>query len=101
VVLLNWAVAVAMAEGPDAGLVLVDRLAGQLDGYHHFYSARADLLRRAGRFGEAAAAYRAALERCGNDAERAFLERRLAEVEGDVSSRPASRPRPAAPPGRT
>jgi RNA polymerase sigma-70 factor, ECF subfamily len=80
VVRLNLAVAVAMVEGPDAGLRLVDHLAGELAEYHHFHSARADLLRRAGRFDDAANAYRAALDRCGNEAEREFLERRLGEV---------------------
>jgi RNA polymerase sigma-70 factor (ECF subfamily) len=69
-----------MVEGPEAGLVLVDRLAGELGEYHHFHSARADLLRRAERFDEAATAYRAALDRCGNEAEREFLEGRLVEV---------------------
>ena len=49
VVELNRAVAVAMADGPAAGLPLVDALAGELDGYHLFHAARADLLRRLGR----------------------------------------------------
>jgi RNA polymerase sigma-70 factor (ECF subfamily) len=69
-----------MAEGPDAGLVLVDALAGHLDDYHHFHSARADLLRRLHREDEAAEAYRAALDRCANEAERDFLLGRLDEV---------------------
>jgi RNA polymerase sigma-70 factor (ECF subfamily) len=96
VVRLNLAVAVAMAEGPDAGLVLVDALTPELGEYHHLHSARADLLRRSQRFDEAAVAYRAALDRCGNDAERAVLEGRLDEV----SSR-STAPRPAARPDRT
>ncbi|MGH2527651.1 MAG: RNA polymerase sigma factor, partial [Actinomycetota bacterium] len=58
VVDLNHAVAVAMADGPDRGLPLVETLASELDGYLHFHSARADLLRRLGRFDEAASAYR-------------------------------------------
>jgi len=72
-----------MAEGPARGLELLDGLAadGALAGYHLLPAARADLLRRLGRRGEAAAAYRAALELTSNAAERRFLERRLGEVE--------------------
>jgi RNA polymerase sigma-70 factor (ECF subfamily) len=80
VVRLNAAVAVAMAEGVEAGLPLVDALAGELDGYHHFHATRADLLRRAGRTAEAARAYERAIDGGANDAERAFLRRRLDEV---------------------
>ena len=80
VVSLNRAVAVAMADGPDAGLALADRLANELDGYHLFHAARADLLRRLNRREEASAAYRRALELTMNPLERAFLERRLREV---------------------
>jgi RNA polymerase sigma-70 factor, ECF subfamily len=82
VVALNRAVAVAMVEGPAAGLALVDDLAasGELAGYHLLHAARADLLRRLGRGPEAATAYRAALERTTNPVERSFLSRRLAEV---------------------
>jgi RNA polymerase sigma-70 factor (ECF subfamily) len=79
VVELNRAVAVAMAEGPDRGLTLIDRIEG-LDGYRHLHSARADLLRRLGRSDEAAEEYRRALELAAQPAERAFLERRLAEI---------------------
>jgi RNA polymerase sigma-70 factor (ECF subfamily) len=79
VVELNRAVAVAMAEGPERGLQLIDRIEG-LDAYRHLHSARADLLRRLGRGDEAAAEYRRALELVAQPAERAFLERRLAEV---------------------
>ena len=79
VVELNRAVAVAMAEGPDRGLELIDSIGG-LDGYRHLHSARADLLRRLGRGSEAADSYRRALELGPQPAERAFLERRLAEV---------------------
>ena len=82
VVELNRAVAVAMADGPARALPLVDALAGELDGYHLFHSARADLLRRLDRREEAAQAYRRALELATNPSERAFLERRLAEVTG-------------------
>ena len=80
VVELNRAVAVAMADGPEAGLELIDGLAGSLDGYHLFHSARADLLRRLGRREEALEAYRRALELTTNDIERSFIRRRLAEL---------------------
>ena len=79
VVELNRAVAVAMAAGPERGLQLMDRIEG-LEEYRHLHSARADLLRRLGRDGEAAAEYRRALELAARPAERAFLESRLAEV---------------------
>jgi len=82
VVALNRAVAVAMAEGPAAGLLLVDELdeSGILAGYHLLAATRADLLRRLGRTEEAAAAYRQALELAPTDAERRYLRRRLREV---------------------
>jgi RNA polymerase sigma-70 factor (ECF subfamily) len=82
VVRLNRAVAVGMAEGPQAGLELVARLqaSGELAGYHLLPATRADLLRRLGRGQEAAAAYREALELARTDAERRFLRRRLAEA---------------------
>jgi len=84
VVELNRAVAVAMAEGPGAGLELVESLAREpgLSAYPYFHAARADLLRRLGRATEAAAAYRAALDLTTNDVERGFLERRIAELAG-------------------
>jgi RNA polymerase sigma-70 factor (ECF subfamily) len=83
VVELNRAVAVAMAEGPARGLELLDELdaRGELAHYHLLPAARADLLRRIGRTGEAAEAYRAAIGLAGNDAERRFLVRRLAELD--------------------
>ncbi|HEY5496465.1 MAG TPA: hypothetical protein VIK16_07360, partial [Candidatus Limnocylindrales bacterium] len=86
VVELNRAVAVAMADGPRAGLVLMDALgaAGALDGYHLFHAARADLLRRVGRRDEAAGAYRRAVDLASNQTERTFLERRLAQVRADA-----------------
>ncbi len=77
---LNRAAAVAMAEGPERGLELMAELGDELEGYHLFHSARADLLRRLGRTEEAAAAYRRAVELVSNPAERAFLERRLEAV---------------------
>jgi RNA polymerase sigma-70 factor (ECF subfamily) len=84
VVELNRAVAVAMADGPAAGLVLVDRLEaeGALPGYHLLPATRADLLRRLHRDADAAAAYRQALGLASSDTERRYLERRLAEVSG-------------------
>ena len=83
VVALNRAVAVASAEGPAAGLALVRvlRESGQLDSYHLLAATEADLLRRLGRTGEAALAYREALALAGTDSERRFLRRRLAEIE--------------------
>ena len=82
VVALNRAVAVAMAYGPDQGLELVDELAaeGTLDGYHLLHAARADLLRRLGRSGEARTAYELALATATNPVERAFLAQRLDET---------------------
>ena len=83
VVELNRAVATAMAEGPEVGLAQLDALAGSdlLATYSYFHAARADLLRRVGRWADAATAYRLALELTSNDVERAFLARRLAQVE--------------------
>lgn len=80
VVALNRAVAVAMAEGIETGLRRLDRLAGELESYHLWHAARADLLRREGRHAEAAHSYAAAIERCGNAIEQRYLERRLVEV---------------------
>jgi RNA polymerase sigma-70 factor (ECF subfamily) len=79
VVALNRAVAVAMAEGPEAGLRMTEYIPG-LDGYHLFHATRADLLRRLERHAEAAVAYRRALDLATNPVERAYLEQRLAEV---------------------
>jgi RNA polymerase sigma-70 factor (ECF subfamily) len=82
VVELNRAVAVAMADGPAAGLALVDRLAasGQLEDYSYLHSTRADLLRRLDRRADAAAAYHRALELTATAPERDFLEGRIAEL---------------------
>jgi RNA polymerase sigma-70 factor (ECF subfamily) len=77
VVELNRAVAVAMADGPRAGLAILEPLGEDLDAYHLLHAARADLLRREGRRDEAAEAYRRALELVTNDTERRFLEGRL------------------------
>jgi len=79
VVLLNRAVAIGMSEGPERGLALIDALSG-LGDYHLFHAARADLLRRLGCTSAAAEAYRNALSLTANAVERAYLERRLAEL---------------------
>jgi RNA polymerase sigma-70 factor (ECF subfamily) len=79
VVALNRAVAVAMADGIERGLALLDEV--YIPGYHLLPAARADLLRRLGRWSEAAGRYREALALVTNDAERRFLRRRLAEAE--------------------
>jgi RNA polymerase sigma-70 factor (ECF subfamily) len=79
VVELNRAVAVAMSEGPERGLALMERI--DLPEYHLLHATRADLLRRLERRKEAAAAYRAALALEMNASDRTFLERRLAEVQ--------------------
>ncbi len=79
IVELNLAVAVAMRDGPTAGLASIDAI-GKLDDYHPLHGARADLLRRLGRETEAAAAYKRALALAPNPVERRFLERRLAEL---------------------
>jgi RNA polymerase sigma-70 factor, ECF subfamily len=78
VVELNRAIAVAYAEGTEAGLDLVDQL--DLDGYQYFHSTRADLLRRVGRIREARREYERALELARSEHERSFLRRRVAEV---------------------
>ena len=82
VVDLNRAVAVAMAEGPEAGLVLVDELAanGELAAYYLLPATRADLLRRLNRRPEAVASYRAALNLAPTEPERRYLAKRLEEV---------------------
>ena len=90
VVALNRAVAVAMAEGPAAGLALVDALdaTGELAGYHLVAATRADLLRRLGRAAEAVASYRVALDTATTDAERRYLAGRLAESERAATDAP-------------
>jgi len=102
VVELNRAVAVAMAEGPEAGLALLDALEarGLLRGYHLLPAARADMLRRLGRWPEAREAYRQALGLVASAPERRFLERRLAAAEaaeaGALTSSPVAPHHPPA-----
>jgi RNA polymerase sigma-70 factor (ECF subfamily) len=81
IIKLNRAVAIAMIDGPQAALALIDALEGDLDGYHLLHAARADLLRRVGYAAEAAKSYRRALSLVTNESERRFLERRLREVQ--------------------
>ena len=82
VVELNRAVAVAMRDGPSAGVVLIDAILGRgdLSDYHLAHAARADLCRRLGRTAEARASYERALSLAQQEPERRFLERRLAEL---------------------
>ncbi len=87
VVALNRAVAVAEGGSPALALELVDALAGELDGYRYLHSTRAELLRRLDRDGEAAQAYRRALELTPSEVEQRFLERRLASLLAGVGSR--------------
>jgi RNA polymerase sigma-70 factor (ECF subfamily) len=97
VVALNRAVAVAAVDGPAAALAEVEAIErdGRLAGYRYLHSTKAELLRRLGRDGEAADAYRAALELTGNSAEQAFLEARIS-----ASSATAAPPRPRRGPPR-
>ncbi|HEX3865493.1 MAG TPA: RNA polymerase sigma factor [Gemmatimonadaceae bacterium] len=87
VVELNHAVAVAMVDGPAAGLLLADAIAarGELRGYHLLHATRADLLRRLGRNDEAASEYEAALELASLEPERRFLEHRLSDLRSPCS----------------
>ncbi len=80
VIALNRAVAVAMAQGPEAGLALMTELAGALDGYHLFHAARADLERRAGDLESARGGYERALSLCENSAEQRLLRKKLASL---------------------
>jgi RNA polymerase sigma-70 factor (ECF subfamily) len=81
VVEVNRAVAVAMARGASEGLRMLLRLESQAEGFYPYHAARADLLRRTNQREAAADAYRRALDLCGNSAERAYLQRRLDEME--------------------
>ncbi len=83
VIELNRAIAVAMERGPEAGLRLIDAIEG-LDRYAPFHVSRADLLQRLGRDAEAVEAYRRGLGLSSNPVQRAFLERRIEELEKSV-----------------
>jgi RNA polymerase sigma-70 factor (ECF subfamily) len=85
IVSLNRAVAVAMVDGPQRAIAIIDELAnrGDLEDYHLLYAARADMLRRIGSSEEAAKSYSRALALVTNDSERRFLERRLRETSGE------------------
>jgi len=87
VVALNHAVAVAMSEGCEAGLQLIHQLgsSGELDEYYLYHAARADLLRRLGRCGEALAAYERTLSLTANAVERRYLRRRITELQSNDS----------------
>jgi RNA polymerase sigma-70 factor (ECF subfamily) len=78
IVRLNWAVAIAMGDGLEKGLRIIDGIAasGELDGYYLLHASRADLLRRLGRMSEAEQAYERALELSSNDVERRYLQHR-------------------------
>lgn len=88
VIELNRAVAVAMADGPGAGMAILDDLQheGSLDGYYLFHAARADLLRRMGWLQEAHDAYTEALTLCQNAVEQSYMRRRLIELETNMNS---------------
>jgi RNA polymerase sigma-70 factor (ECF subfamily) len=85
VVELNRAVAVAMRDGPEAGLALVDAILarGELSDYRLAHAARADLCRRLGKTAEARASYQRALELTQQEPERRFLERRLSQLKAE------------------
>ncbi len=88
VIELNRAVAIAMADGPAAGLALIDAIeaSGDLSDYYLMWSARADLLRRLKRWREAAESYRAALARVGSAPERRFIRRRLEQMSAKMKT---------------
>ncbi len=89
---LNRAVAIGLAEGPEAGLAALDRVdASALRGYHFLPAARADFLRRLGRWTEAAAEYRRALGLADNAREQRFLAARLAACEAGEGPQPSPR----------
>ncbi len=84
VVEMNRAIAVAEADGPEAGLAIVDRL--DLDGYQYFHSTRGEFLRRLGRADEARTAFARALELASAEPERRFLQRRIEKLDGITHS---------------
>jgi RNA polymerase sigma-70 factor (ECF subfamily) len=83
IIALNQAVAVAMRDGPEAGLGLIDDIlaSGDLDDYHLAHAARADLCRRLGKMAEAREAYERALALAKQEPERRFLQKRIDELE--------------------
>lgn len=81
VVALNHAAAVAMCDGPEKGLSLIEAAGDKLDQYYLFHASRADLLRRLRRFDEAAAAYQRALDLTTNNVEQNYIKRRLIEIK--------------------
>jgi RNA polymerase sigma-70 factor (ECF subfamily) len=81
VVEVNRAVAIGMAEGPEVGLKMLLQLEDQAENFYPYHAARADLLRRTDQREAAAEAYKRALDLCGNSAERAYLQRRLDEMQ--------------------
>ena len=87
---LNRAAAIAMRDGPEIGLALIDAILarGELTDYHLAHSARADLCRRLGHTSEAIAAYERALKLTTQAPERRFIERRLAELGADFDGPP-------------
>jgi len=93
VISLNRTVAVAMAEGPESALPMVEAVAAtnHLDSYHLLHATRADLLRRMGEFAESAKSYQRALDLVTNDSERRFLERRLREVRAADAQSPVAK----------
>ncbi len=90
IVALNYAAAVAMSGDLERGLTLIDELSssGELESYHLYHAARADLLRRMGRGCEALNSYNRALDLAANAVERGYLNRRIAELEGFASKQP-------------
>jgi RNA polymerase sigma-70 factor (ECF subfamily) len=88
VVTLNRAVAVAMDQGPEAALAIIDKLltSGELNNYYLLYAARADMFRRLGQSKSAAESYSRALELVTNESEKRFLERRLREVNASAKA---------------
>ena len=86
IILLNYAVAIAMSEGLDRGLALMDGLgsSGELDSYHLYHAARADLLRRMGRNREALESYTRSLALTTNAVEHRYLRRRISELDGSL-----------------
>ncbi len=89
-VALNRAAAIAMAEGAERGLAQIDDLdsSGLLRDYHLLPAARADLLRRLGRYDEAKVEYEQALRLAQNDQEQRFLRMRLGELDADQDPKP-------------